>query len=118
MLSPPQKYAAGGLLALSLNQVLINKTNPLSSISEDNSYGPDEITSRYVDRDLWLQHYSNILHLIFRLVTFTLHALYLTLLPSMPVMPFIVIYLLVTFFFTIRDNVLRFENNFNFLFYV
>ncbi|KAL8123736.1 transmembrane and coiled-coil domain-containing protein STS1-like [Apium graveolens] len=66
LLSPPQKYAAGGLLALSLNQVLINKTSPLSSISDDNANGPDLITSRYVDRDLWIQHYAHRLHLIFR----------------------------------------------------
>ncbi|KAK1357626.1 Transmembrane and coiled-coil domain-containing protein 4 [Heracleum sosnowskyi] len=66
MLSPPQKYAAGGLIALSLNQVLINKTNPLSSISDDNYSDPNVIQSRYVDRDYWLQHYAHLLRLIFR----------------------------------------------------
>ncbi|KAL1815556.1 hypothetical protein ACET3Z_018130 [Daucus carota] len=66
MLSPAQKYAAGGLFALSLNQVLINKTNPLSSITDDNDYGPDVINSSFVDPVLWLQHYSHLLRLIFK----------------------------------------------------
>lgn len=106
MLSPPQKYAAGGLLALSLHQILINRTNPLSSIFDENSYEPDVINSKFVDPNLWLQHYSHLLRIIFRSPSHSMH---------MPVMCLIVIYILVFHFSTcdIRNNVLYKHSNFD-----